>query len=73
MDFRNLRRDAAGDAWYNQAYTTLDFLLSKKLQWVGKGINLTLALNNLTDNRFQKSLFQVDVGRVVRGEIGVQF
>jgi outer membrane receptor protein involved in Fe transport len=73
MDFRNLRRDAAGNAWYNQAYTTLDFLLSKKLQWAGKGINLTLALNNLTDNRFQKSLFQVDVGRVVRGEIGVQF
>ncbi|EIC31401.1 TonB-dependent receptor [Methylomicrobium album] len=73
MDFRNLRRDAAGNAWYNQAYATLDFLLTKKLQWAGNGVNLTLALNNLTDNRFQKSLFQVDVGRVVRGEIEVQF
>lgn len=73
MDFRNLRRDAAGFAWYNTGYTTVDLLLTQKLKVAGNGVSLTLALNNLADNRFQKSLFQLDPGRVIRGEIGVQF
>lgn len=73
MDFRNLSRDAYGYAWLNNGYTTLDFLLTKKLKLADNGVNLTLAVNNLLDNRYQKSLFQSDPGRVVRGEIGVNF
>ena len=73
MDFRNLSRDANGYAWLNKAYTTLDFLVTKKIGIDKHSVNLTLAVNNLLDNRFEKSLFQSDPGRIVRGEIGVNF
>jgi len=73
MDFRNLSRDANGYAWLNKAYTTLDFLITKKIGIDKHSVNLTLAVNNLLDNRFEKSLFQSDPGRIVRGEIGVNF
>ncbi|MGZ4970220.1 MAG: hypothetical protein ACXWE3_00240 [Methylobacter sp.] len=73
MDFRNLSRDAGGYAWLNKAYTTLDFMVTKKIGFDKHSANLTLAVNNLLDNRFEKSLFQSDPGRIVRGEIGVNF
>ncbi len=73
MDFRNLSRDMNGYAWLNEAYTTLDFLVTKKVGIDKYNINLTLAINNLLDNRFEKSLFQNDPGRIIRGEIGVNF
>jgi outer membrane receptor protein involved in Fe transport len=73
MDFRNLSRDANGYAWLNKAYTTLDLLVAKKIGFDKANVNLTLAVNNLLDNRFEKSLFQSDPGRIVRGEIGVNF
>jgi len=73
MDFRNLSRDAAGYAWLNKAYTTLDFMVAKKIGFGKHSVSLTLGVNNLLDNRFEKSLFQSDPGRIVRGEIGVNF
>lgn len=73
MDFRNLQKDANGYAWLNQAYTSLDFLITQKIAIAKQSVNLTLAVNNFLDNPYEKSLFLRDPGRIVRGEIGVSF
>jgi outer membrane receptor protein involved in Fe transport len=73
MDIRNLRHDDQGYSWVNGDYVSADFLLTRKFGWKSAGIDLTLAINNLFDNRYARSFFDSDPGRIIRGEIGLRF
>lgn len=73
MDFRNIVRDEQGITWLNGDYAILDLLFTKKFRWSGTGLDLTFAVSNLFDSRYQKNFFHQDPGRVFRGELAVKF
>lgn len=73
MDYRNIVRDPQGYSWRNDDYVAVDLLASRKLKFRESSVDLTLGINNLFDHRYAKNFFQVDPGRMVRGEIGIHF
>jgi outer membrane receptor protein involved in Fe transport len=73
MDYRNIVRDRQGYSWRNDDYFAVDLLASRKFKFRSSSVDLTFGINNLFDNRYAKNFFQVDPGRVVRGEISLHF
>ena len=73
MDYRNIARDQQGFSWRNDDYVAVDLLATHKFKFNASSVDLTFGINNLFDHRYAKNFFQVDPGRVVRGEIGIHF
>lgn len=72
-DSRNILRDERGFQWKKGEYYVADLSLVKKWKVIHTPADLTFAVDNLFDTTYQKGFFQIDPGRVIRGEIAVRF
>ncbi|MBI5788800.1 MAG: TonB-dependent receptor [Candidatus Schekmanbacteria bacterium] len=72
-DLKNIVRDEEGYKWEKDGYYVVDISLVKKLKFMDIPLDLTLAVDNLLDEHYQKGFFQRDPGRVIRGEVALRF
>lgn len=72
-DSRNLVRDEQGHRWQKGGYAVVDISLGGKMKTGPATLDLTFAIDNLTDKRYQKKFFERDPGRVIRGEVALRF